>query len=83
MIILKALSIERICMSGRSATLSAAGVHDVMEETMRGARAGRDLHSNGRLWKIGWRIAGSLHHQHDKSIKYSPRRVHLRNKLCP
>ena len=70
----KALSAERICMRGRSATCNAAGVHEVIDETMSGARVGRVLHKTGR-------IAVSLLSACQGGVD-SPRGVHLGDELC-
>jgi hypothetical protein len=58
------LSTALICMAGRPAFSMAAGVHDVMDDTMRGASVGRALHNPGRILTIACRIAGSLDVSH-------------------
>jgi hypothetical protein len=60
MTVLRVLSTALICIAGRPAPSIAAGVQEVIEETMRGAIVGRALQSAGRMLMIACRIAGSL-----------------------
>jgi hypothetical protein len=54
------LSTALICIAGRPVLCIAAGVHDVMDDTMSGARDGLALHRAGKILTIAWRMAGSL-----------------------
>lgn len=54
------LSTALICIDGRLALSMAAGVHDVMDDTMSGASDGLALHNAGRMLMMACSIAGSL-----------------------
>jgi hypothetical protein len=60
MTVRKVFSAARICILGLAAVSIAAGVHEVIDDTMSGAKAGLALHSPGRTFMMACKIAGSL-----------------------
>lgn len=54
-------SAARTCILGLAAVSIAAGVQEVIDETMSGASAGLALHRPGRTFIMACKIAGSLH----------------------
>jgi hypothetical protein len=60
MTVLRVLSTALICIAGLPALCIAAGVHEVIDETISGAIVGRALQRAGRMLMIACRIAGSL-----------------------
>lgn len=60
MTVLRVLSTALICIAGLSALCIAAGVHEVIDETMSGAMVGRALQRAGRMLMIACKMAGSL-----------------------
>lgn len=60
MTVLSVLSTALICIAGLPALSIAAGVQEVIEETISGAIVGRALQSAGRILMIACRTAGSL-----------------------
>jgi len=60
MTVLSVLSTALICIAGRPTLCIAAGVQDVIEDTMSGAIVGRALQRAGRMLMMACRMAGSL-----------------------
>jgi hypothetical protein len=60
MTVLRVLSTALICIAGLPALNIAAGVHEVIDETMSGAIVGRALQRAGRMFMMACRMAGSL-----------------------
>jgi hypothetical protein len=60
MTVRKVLSTALICIAGLPALCIAAGVHEVIDETISGAIVGRALQRAGRMLMMACRMAGSL-----------------------
>ena len=60
MMVRKVFSTALTCIRDLEVVSIAAGVQEVMDETIRGARVGRAVHNPGRIFMMACRTAGSL-----------------------